>query len=276
MKKILVPAALALAALAPPGAGANGSPYSPGLVHGWDGVLAPGGDVRYVTIDAHGTTIVAAVQTAGGRVARFRALKGMYGVPLVAYDGTSGGLSGDGRLLAVASYGPQPGTPGTTRFAVLRTRTLGVRRMVTLRGAWSYDASSPDGRRLFLVEHIAAGPAPRYRIRILDVEHGRLLPGALVDRLEKEAVMGGQPATRISTRDGRWAYTLYARASGEPFVHALDTERAASYCIDLPLQLAEPEQMLLRLRLDGGQLRVLRAGEAVATVSTTTFEVRRG
>jgi hypothetical protein len=38
---------------------------------------------------------------------------GSDGVPLVAYDGTSGGLSGDGRRLVVASYGPLPGAAGS-------------------------------------------------------------------------------------------------------------------------------------------------------------------
>ena len=73
----------------------------------------------------------------------------------------------------------------------------------------------------------------------------------MIDRLVSKAIMGGQPATRATTPDGRWAYTLYARAKGKPFVHALDTARRQAFCIDLPLRLAEQEQMRLRLRFAG-------------------------
>jgi hypothetical protein len=266
---------IAVAVLAAPAASGNGSAYSPGLSHGWDGVLARGGDVRYVTLGTTTSTVVAAIGVRGGRVLRTRTLKGMFGIPLVAYDGTTGGLSGDGRLLVVASYGPSPGTAGATQFVVLATRSLRPRYRVQLPGSWSYDASSPDGRTIFLVEHISAGPNPRYRVRVFDLETGRLGRGAIVDRLEKESVMGGQPVTRATSPDGRWAYTLYARP-GEPFVHALDTARSEAYCIDLPLRLGEVKQWGLRLGIaPDGTLAVRRGRSTVAVVNTKTFIVRR-
>ena len=122
-------------------------------------------------------------------------------------------------------------------------------RYIELRGSWSFDAISPDGKRLYLVQHMTAGPSPRYRVRVYDLAAGRLLPNAVIDRLVSKAIMGGQPATRVTTRDGRWAYTLYARAKGKPFVHALDTSRRKAFCIDLPLKLGEHKQMRLRLKL---------------------------
>jgi hypothetical protein len=102
--------ALVAVALGAGGASANGSPYSPGLTYGWDGVRAPGAAVRFVTLGTERTTVVAAIRVDGGRVTRSRPLRGFYGVPLVAYDGTPGGLSGDGRSLVLASYGPPPAT----------------------------------------------------------------------------------------------------------------------------------------------------------------------
>ena len=260
--------------LAVSGAGANGSPYSPGLVDGWDGVRAGSGDVRYVTIGTARSTLVAAIRVRGGRVLRTRMLHGFYGIPIVTYDGTTGGVSGNGRRVVVSSYGPLPGNAGTTRFVVLSTKTLKPHRLVELSGAWSYDAISPDGKTLYLVEHLSAGPNPRYRVRVFDLDRGRLLPNAIVDRLEKEEVMGGQPATRASSPDGRWAYTLYARAKGEPFVHALDTARRAAFCIDLPLRLTEVKQMGLQLGLEQGELSVRNGGATVAVVDTRTFAVR--
>jgi len=269
-------AAVALtAAIAVGTAGANGSPYSPGLQYGWPGVGARDG-VRYVAFGMPRSTIVAAVRARDGRVLRSRVVRGFYGVPLVAYDGTPGGLSGNGRTLVLGSYGPLPGRAGKTRFAVLGTKTLAVRRAIVLRGSWSFDAVSPDAATLFLTEHVRAGDDPLYRVRPFDLRTGRL-GGAVVDRLESEAEMGGVPVARASSADGRWAYTLYARRGDEPFVHALDTVRREAFCIDLPLRLGQGAQMGLRLELEssGAELAVRRGVATVAVVDTRTFEARR-
>ena len=270
---LMLGVAAVAAVLGASAASGNGSPYSPGLTYGWDGVRASGGDVRFVTLGTDRTTVVAAIRVRGGRVVRSWALRGFFGVPLVAYDGTAGGLSGDGRSLVVASYGPAPGDAGSTRFAVLSTRTLRPRRLVELRGAWSYDAVSPDGKLLYLVEHLSAGKNPRYRVRLYDLAAGRLEPGAIVDRIEREAEMRGQPVTRATSADGRWAYTLYARP-GTPFVHALDTARSEAFCIDLPARLTVPRQMALRLDAAAEGLRVVQGRASLATIDTRSFSVR--
>lgn len=278
MKPVLAFLITLAAAIATVGAQANGSPYSPGLVQGGNGVLAPNQDVRYVTLATGTVTSVAAIRVRGGRVLRTWTLRGFYGIPIVAYDGTTGGLSGDSRSLVVSSYGPLPGTAGSTTFMVLGTKTLRPRSRVELTGSWSYDASSPDGKTVYLVEHLSAGRNPRYRVRVFDLERGKLLPEAIVDRLEKESVMGGEPVTRASSSDGRWAYTLYARRSGEPFVHALDTARREAFCIDLPLDLAYDDQRLLRLRLREPReaLAVRRRNGTLATIDTRSWDVRPG
>jgi hypothetical protein len=268
---------ITVAAVTVAGAQANGSPYSPGLVYGWNGVGAQKGGARFVAFGMPKSTIVAAVRPRDGQVMRSTVVPGFYGVPLVSYDGTAGGLSGDGRSLVLASYGPLPGEAGKTRLVVLNTKKLAVVRFVVLRGSWSYDAVSPDGSLLYLVEHISAGQNPRYRVRAFDVRANRLIPDAIVDRIEREAVMGGQPVTRATSADGRWAYTLYARAERVPFVHALDTVRREAFCIDLPLELAQPKQMELKLRLGRGgrTLGVHHGRETLAVVDTRTFEVQR-
>jgi hypothetical protein len=272
---LLVTALAVVAALAAGGAGANGSPYSPGLVHGWDGVEAADGQLRYVTLESNRWTVVAAIRVRSGRVVRFNELRGFYGVPIVAYDGSTGGLSGDGRTLVVASYGPNPGNPGFTRFAALNTRTLSKRAVFELRGSWAFDAISPDGSTIYLVEYLSAGPSPRYKVRVFDTVKERLLPGAIVDRLEKEALMRGQPVTRAVGAGGRWAYTLYARTKKEPFVHALDTVRKQAFCIDLPLEFGQQRQMGLRLAPgSNGELNIRQGNTIVAVVDTETFEVR--
>jgi hypothetical protein len=278
MKTTLVALVVAVAAaLVPAGAGANGSPYSPGLMYGWNGVGAQDGGVRFVAFGMPKSTIAAAVRARDGHVVRSTVIRGFYGVPLVSYDGTAGGLSGDGDSLVLASYGPLPGEAGKTRFVVLSTQALRVVRLVVLRGSWSYDAISPDGSMLYLVEHISAGQNPLYRVRSFDLRANRLIPGAIVDRIEREAVMGGQPVTRATSSDGRWAYTLYARAKSEPFVHALDTVRREAFCVDVPLRLGQAKQMELRLRLtaDRRTLSVVQGGTSLAEIDTASFEVRR-
>jgi hypothetical protein len=274
MKRVLTTIVLAVGVAAGV-AGANGSPYSPGLVYGWSGVGA-GDGVRYVAFGMPKSTIVAAVRTRDGRVLRSNVVRGEYGVPLVAYDGTAGGLSGDGRALVLGSYGPLPGQSGKTRFLVLDTRTLAKRRAIALEGSWSFDAVSPTAGTLYLTEHLRAGDRPLYRVRPYDTRSSRLR-GAIVDRLEGEEEMGGQPVARASSPAGRWAYTLYARRGDEPFVHALDTVKREAFCIDLPLELGYGSQwgLVLELRGAGKSLSVLRSGREVAAVNTSTWQVNR-
>lgn len=274
-KTALVLVFVVAATVAAAGARANGSPYSPGL-DGWQGVVASNGAARFVTLWAGGRTNVAKIQVRTGRVLGSRLVRGQYGVPIVTYDGTTGGVSGDGRTLVIASYGPLPGSRGTTRFLPLDTKTLKPGRAIELEGSWSYDAISPEGKRLYLIEHLAPAPSPRYRVRVFDLTAGRLLQHSVIDKAASEAIMRGEPATRATSSDGRWAYTLYARKKHAPFVHALDTARRQAYCIDLPLDLKRPEQMSLRLSLRGDRTLEVRQGrETMAAVDTKTFVVHR-
>jgi hypothetical protein len=275
MRKLVLPLALlALAAAVATGARANGSPYAPGLVHGATGVRAPSGAFRYVTLATPRSTIVAAIRVRSGRVLRSGVLPGFYGVPIVAWDNSTGGVSGDGRTLVLGAYGPSPGSAGSTPFVILSTRTLRPVERFRLQGSWAFDAISPDGSRIYLVEYLAAGRNPRYRVRTVDGRTGRLDPEVIVDRREDEVLMRGQPVTRRASADGRWAYTLYARPGAEPFVHALDTVEGEAYCVDLPLELRQVEQMALRLRLGKDGLVVHRGPATLAVVDTEDLVVR--
>lgn len=251
---------------------ANGSPYSPGLAYGWPGVADADG-VHYVTLGPSKWTVIAAVR-GNGRVVRTHTVPGFYAVPLVAYNGVAGGLSGDGKSLVLSSYGPNPGQTGKTRLVVLNTKTLAPRRLITLDGSWSLDAVSPDAAALFLTEHLRAGDHPLYRIRAFDTRTGRL-GSPIVDRLEGERDMTGAPVARAASAGGRWAYTLYARRGGHPFVHALDMVKREAFCIDLPLRLAYDRQWALRLRLaKGATLEVLNhRGATLAAVSLERMKV---
>jgi hypothetical protein len=268
--------ALVVAAAVAVGARADGSPYAPGLVYGASGVRAPGAALRFVTLATPKSTIVAAIRVRSGQVLRSRTLRGFYGVPIVAFDNTTGGITTDGRTLVVASYGPYPGTAGETYFVVLDTRALKKLRKIELGGSWAFDAIAPDASRMYLIEYLSAGQSPHYRVRLFDLKTGKLDAEPVVDRREDEVLMRGQPVTRKTSADGRWAYTLYARRGKPPFVHALDTLDAKAYCIDLPLHSKELEQMSLRLRLGRDGTLLVRKGDAtVAIVDTEKLEARR-
>jgi hypothetical protein len=267
-------AAAAAAALTAVSAAADGGP-SPGVSFGWNGVLAPGHQVRYVAIPSGRNTVVESIRVLGGRVLRWTSISGSYGVPQVAWDGSMGGLTRDGRTLVLASYASMPGAGARTHLVVLRTRTLRAVDHVTLRGSFSFDAVSPDASTIYLIQYTSALDSTRYRVRAYDVAQDRLAPGAIVDRREPDEVMAGGPVTRATTADGRWAYTLYARQGQAPFVHALDTVKREAYCIDLPLRLNQQRQMTLRLGFHGTELRVRVHRKTLAVVDMQKLEARK-
>ena len=188
---------------------------------------------------------------ADGSSVRRVVASGVLGLPLVAFDGSVEGLAHDGRTLVLASPGA---VAGTSRFAVLSAPSLRLQRMVTLKGVWSYDALSPDGRKLYLVEHTRD---VTYRVRAYDVVRGRLLREAVVDPRLGGRSMTGVPVTRAHGPGGVWAYTLYQKPGGLPFVHALDTMRGKALCIELPWRGNQGRLFDVRMRVQGRAL-VLR------------------
>jgi len=268
-------AALALASLSlVAGSAAAGGGPSPGAVTGWDGVLAPGGALRYVTLPSGSTTAVAAVRVRTGRVERFASVRGTYGIPLVAYDGSTGGISADGRTLVLASFAGAPRPGAVTRFAILSTKRLKRERLLELRGSWSFDALSPDGRFLYAVEYLGTGKNARYRVRAIDLASGRVLAGSIADSREASGEMRGSPMTRATSRDGGWAYTLYAKPDGTAFVHALDTRHRKALCIDLPWRKVGNAIGNVKMAVQERALVLTQRGARLASIDTRAFVVR--
>ena len=184
-----------------PAAAADGGGPDPGVVQGWTGVGLPSGPFRYVTMPTANATVVAVVRRSTGRVWNFRSLGGTWCVLMVAGDGTAGGLSRDGRLLVLAEWKP-PKTYGalrpSSRFVLLSTKSLRVWRRVTLTGDFTFDALSPDGRILYLIQHVSSSDVTSYRVRAYDVAARRLLPRVIADRRQSSWVMHGSPVTRAA------------------------------------------------------------------------------
>jgi hypothetical protein len=234
-------------------------------------VTTPAAAVRYVTIPDGRVTILAQTERNGGKIAGLVRLRGSFTIPAVAYDGSASGLSADGRVLVLIQ--PRQSFPrAETTFALLDAPRLRVQRVFTLHGDFSFDALSPDGSTMFLVQYVDPSDPNRYAVRAYDLAAGRLLAGAVVDPREHGDEMRGKPLTRTTSADGRWAYTLYDGGGGTPFVHALDTTARTAHCIDLPQLAGRPDLWQLKLeRVDGG--RALRVSDV--TISTTDFAVVR-
>jgi DNA-binding beta-propeller fold protein YncE len=266
----LVLCAAAALALTPAHAAAAGPPL-PSPDSGRAGAVAPGGSERLLAHRAGDDTTVVAVRRGSGRVLRSRRVSGRWSVPAAALDGATTGLSADGATLVLARP-VRSFPPASTRLAVLDARRLAVRRRIALRGFFTVDAISPDGRRLYLVQY--GDDVLDYRVRALDTGAGRLLDGDVVDPREPGEQMGGLPMTRAVSRDGRWAYTLYGGGE-ETFIHALDTVGRTAACIDLEMLApgADLGGVRLRVSADGRRLDVRDGGRAVAAVDTRTFAV---
>jgi hypothetical protein len=275
MKRALV-TALLVAGLSILVGSASGAGPSPGVTFGSPGVVSHDGKTRYVAMRAGSGTLIEAVTTRGGVIRHSRFLRGLFGVPLVAYDGSAGGLSRDGRRLVV--YWPANGVGhSTTRFVVLDPRTLRVRSRLTLSGTFGFDALSPDGSLMYLIQIKggANGSGLDYDVRALNVSSGRLFPGSIVDRREPGEKMTGIPLTRVGSEDASWAYTLYSKNNGGAFVHALHTTAREAFCIDVTLGIADNQLGRVRMRLTKGALLLLLDGKTVSTIDTHTFEVKR-
>jgi hypothetical protein len=263
------------AAVSPGGASANGGP-SPGIAVGSKGLLAPGGATRFVAVTGRDETILQRIRTRDGSVVRWLSLRGHFGLPLVAADGTTEGLTRDGRILVLSSYAAAPGRGVGTRFALLDARRLRELKTIELGGSFSFDALSPDGRRLYVTEYLESQNAPRYRVRVVDLERGTLLPGAITDRRLDVGVMTGQPVERAWSRDRVWAYTLYAKQAGLPFVHALDTRAGRAFCIELPWRRAAMGlwSTTMAVGAEGRVLMLTQRGKRLAEIDTRRFTVR--
>jgi hypothetical protein len=255
---------------------ALGAGPSPGVTFGSPGVVSRDGKLRYLAMRAGSGTLVEAVTTRGGTARRTRFLKGgAFGIPLVAYDGSTGGLSRNGRRLVV--YASDNLQRAKTRFVVLDARTLRVRERITLSGDFGFDAMSPDGSLVYLIQLKAPanGSGLAYDVRALNADTGRLYPGAIVDRREPDEKMTGIPMTRVGSQDASWAYTLYSNSSGGAFVHALHTTAREAFCIDLPLDLTDDQLGKVRMRLGKNVLMLRLRGKTIAKIDTRTFHVTR-
>lgn len=273
----LVVAVVAALALVPAAVAVGGGP-SPGALQGYQGVVSPNGKIRYVAVSTGAGTAVESIETSNGTVLGWGSLPGSFGIPLVTQQGTTGGLSADGRTLVLQDATPtQPRK--LSRFVVYDPRALaspGAR--FDLAGDFSYDALSPDGRTLFLIQHVSQRDLTRYVVRAYDLSTGRLLPRRIADRTQAGWVMQGYPMARATSSGGRFVYTLYQNPGGYPFVHALDTVTRTAHCIGVPWKNLNDQNALWNVQLslrDGGRSLALtwRSGRPYLAIDTRSYRI---
>lgn len=270
MRRLLAMGCCGLGLVMPGIAVAAGGPAP--AMQGGVGVSAPGATHRYVAVGVGSRTVVERVRR-DGAVERARLLPGRLGVAAVGFDGSSTGLAADGRTLVLQALSRRY-APRHTHLVVLDARRLRVRTRIALPGWFGVDAISPHGRWLYLIHYSARRGGLRYEVRAFDLPRGRLLSAPVVDPREPGEKMLGMAVNRTLDASGRWAYTLYQRPVGAPFVHALDTQGRRAFCVDLPtLANGDVSGMHLRLARDGGTLRVDTYAGPQALVDTRTFAV---
>jgi hypothetical protein len=250
---------------------ASGAGPSPGLSQPSRGLTS--GSVRYLAIPARSATSVQATDRQDGRVLREMTLKGVWGIPLVAFDGTAEGLLADGHTLLLAqSLFSGQSLRKTTTFALVDVSKMKLRGKIRLAGAFSFDALSSDGRYLYLIEYVSPEDPSLYRVRAYDLGKGKLLAKIVADRKSWETGMQGSPISR-TWKDG-WAYTLYG-GNARPFIHALNTRRVEAVCIDMPWKSSPQRVFDFRVRTDRDGHLVVRGprGRVLVVVDRHSFRI---
>jgi hypothetical protein len=140
------------------------------------------------------------------------------------------GASPQGRWLVLSNRRFKPLRTDTAIFDASRGQIV---HRFRLRGNFEVETVSPDGRRLFLIEHLRENGAPRYLVRLYDLGTRRLHSEPL--RGGKDRVMAGYAWSGVASPDGRWLLTLYLNTlRSNAFIHALDLKKGIPRCIDLP------------------------------------------
>jgi hypothetical protein len=237
-------------------------------------VGAPQDHSVYVAQPTDDGTALARVDTSGNDPIHTEILSGSYSIPTVAIDRSTAGISADGSTL-VLSQRLAGISQAVTRFEIRNGNSLRLKKTIALRGAYTFDAISPSGDRMYLIEYTSPRDPTQYLVRAYDVSSNHLLRKPVIDPDEAGEPMSGKPVTRATSPSGRWAYTLYRGSEEGPFVHALDTTGGKAVCVDLAdlVPEADVRGASLSLSPDASQLTVAaRNDEPLAVIDTRSLE----
>lgn len=235
----------------------------PGIYGLQDGPALQAGSLQIRVSNAAGDTEIIAPS-------RHATVSGSYGIPTMITANTTLGLFRDGSRFVLQSTGIQT----HTSFVVVRVSDFRVAQTISLDGSYAFDALSPNGRMLYLIEH-RSSDLQHYVVRAYDLEAQRLLPGRIADKTQASWLMQGYPVARVTTPNGRWVYTLYSNPGGFPFVHALDTVKAVAHCVGIAWAGDQSQLLRYRLAIAGNRLLVRRPdGTLYRAIDRATWAVR--
>ena len=225
------------------------------------------------------TTIVSDLVVQPGFGGESLSVPGAWRLPTIGSDPAPVGASEDGKTIVLVEAGDAAANaPTTSRFAILRTSLDAAPRIVELGGEFEYDALSPDGSILYVVEHLAGPPDGRYQVRMIDVASGVLRPEVVADKTAEAEAMAGYPIAQLR-EPGGMVFTLY-RGPEHPFIHALQSAEHWAVCIDLTADGAADDAAALDWGLgaapSGSSIFAVNATLGLAaTVSTRELSIIR-
>ncbi|HEX7527366.1 MAG TPA: hypothetical protein VF327_13710 [Gaiellaceae bacterium] len=243
---------------------------APFALQGGQGLPSADASLRFAALKVGADTRIAAIR--GDAIVMARTVTGAFGIATLTQSGLAGGLFHDGSAFVLQSIGLKP----TSRFMIVNAKDLVPRDTITLKGTFGFDALSPDGSKLFLIQHTSTQDIQHYIVRAYDLKLHKLLPGRVADKTQRSWLMQGWAVDRVTSADGRWAYTLYANPGGYPFIHALDTVRGVAHCIGVPWRGDQnaPWDMRLALRADGTSLAVdQKDGTGFVAVDLSSWKI---
>jgi hypothetical protein len=192
-----------------------------------------------VDIDAAGNTTLRAVDGQTGATSAKTALAGRWRTVASYASGPSGsagpsGFSPGGRWLALEDAA----WPDRTSFLIVDTTGGAQPKRIDAPGMFFFDAMSENGESLYLVQHLLG---TQYKVRVVDVRSGLLLPDAVVDvkqlasTADANGVMSGTYTSSTPGPQGQWFFSVYQHPTKGPYIHALNTTSRIAECIlDLP------------------------------------------
>jgi hypothetical protein len=269
MIKSLATLAFLALVLATPALSAYPSTYA---VQGGAGILATDGESHFVAAKLGQNTKLMQLAVRDDSTLRSSTIDGAFGIPMLGVHNVPLGMFRDGKTFVLQSVSNNP----TTTFQLIDTSDLATRDTITLKGTYAFDALSPDGSKLYVIEHKSANDLQHYIVRAYDLGTHTLMPGRIADKAQKSWVMQGWPVTRTQTANGRWVYTLYANPGGYPFVHALDTVKGVAHCVGFAWRGDTGPLFDYRMEVRGNKLAVLSGGGTVyRTIDRTTWAVHK-